>query len=406
MSGKRFGVVGRPRLLFVINEAYFLLSHRRRMAYAAAEAGFEVHVAAPTHHAWAPVDFNVDALRSEGWVFHPILLWRRGTNPLHELATFLSILRLLLRVRPEVVHFITIKPNLYGGLAARIAGVPAVVYAVTGLGHLFSGSGAILAVIRAVVVRILAMSFRHPNSRVLFQNNGDRRHLVAAGIVEDARAEVVGGAGVDLSVFALTPESGEIPVVVLAARLIWEKGVREFVEAARLLCNDGVRARFVLIGGSHASNPRAVPPAMIEGWVKEGIVEWLGYRQDMPALLAESHVVCLPSVYGEGVPKIVLEAAACGRPVVATRLPGCIEAIEDGETGLLVPPGDVPALARALRTLIQDPLLRRRMGAAARARAELSFDENDVALQAVALYRTLLGFGTQQDMGTGKSRVA
>ena len=385
------GEVGRPlRLLFVLNEAYFLLSHRGAIVRGAKEAGFEIHVAAPPHHAWAPPGFDVSQLEQEGVTFHPIPMSRRGMNPFGELQTFFALWRLYRRLRPDLVHHVTIKPNLYGGIAARLAGVPAVVYAVTGLGHLFASANPPLAFLRPAVVAGLRLSLNHRNARVIFQNRDDRDLLVSAGAVSPDRCVVLGGAGVDLGLFArLAPPSGT-PLVVLASRLIWDKGVGVFVEAARALRREGVTARFALVGGTHASNPQAVPEATLKAWVAEGVVEWWGYRTDMPDVLERSHVVCLPSSYGEGVPKVLLEAAAAARPVVASDIPGCRDAVVAGVTGLLVPPGDAAALGIALRRLIENPDQCAAMGVAARQRAQAEFDERSVVKRTMAIYRLLL----------------
>lgn len=391
-AGERAGnaaFAGRT-LLFVVNEAYFILSHRLAVARAAQRAGFAVHIAAPIHHAWAPADFDLAELRREGFAFHPIQLQRRTINPLTEARTFLSLLRLYRRLRPDVIHHLTIKPNLYGGWAARIAAVPAVVYAVTGLGQAFARGGGVGAVLRALLTRGLGVSFRHPNSFIVFQNIEDRDQLTRLGVAIATRTVVMRGSGVDLVRFRPQPDPDGLPTVVLASRMIWEKGIGEFVEAARALKAEGIGARFALVGGTHSSNPRAVPEKVLRSWAQENLVEWWGYRQDMADVLAGSSVVCLPTSYGEGVPKILLEAAACGRPVVASDIPGCREAVESGVTGLLVPPGDVGRLAEALKALIQSRALRLAMGAAGRRRAEAAFDEADIAAQTLAVYSWLL----------------
>ena len=380
---------GSPRLLFVSNEAYFLLSHRLAVAKAAQDAGWEVHIAAPPDHVWAPPGFSVAQFETLGFFFHPVPLSRRGRNLLGEFATLLSLVRLYRRLRPHLVHHLTIKPNLYGGLAARAASVPAVVSTVTGLGQLFVGGGLGAAALRSVVGRLLAVALHHPNSRVIFQNADDQRRLVGMGIVAAAAAVLIRGSGVDTRRFRPLAEPKGPPVVALCARLIWEKGVAVFVEAARLLRGRGVSARFVLVGDTQPSNPRSVPAATLRGWEKEGVAEWWGYREDMNAVFASCHIVCLPSTYGEGVPKVLLEAAACGRPVVTTDHSGCRDAVWDGVTGLLVPPGDAAALADALHRLIGEASVRRSMGEAGRVLVEREFDERDIAERTLQVYSAL-----------------
>ena len=310
-------------------------------------------------------------------------------NPLQEAKTLVSLFILVWRLRPQVAHLITIKPNLYGGVVARLLRVPSVTFAVTGLGHLYIGRRTSTAVVRSVVNRLLRFSLNHSNSRVIFQNPDDRKYLVERGVTQAARAVVILGSGVDLSRFVVHPEPAGPPVVILGARLIWDKGVEEFVAAARILKAQGVVGRFVLAGDTQPSNPRSVPSATIQGWVDEGVLEWWGYRSDMEVVLAAASVVCLPSTYGEGVPKILLEAAASGRPIVTTDLPGCRETVRDGVTGVLTRPGDVNGIADALRGLLEDPGLRRRMGEAGRKLAEERFDDLNIARQTLRVYEQL-----------------
>ncbi|MDA0654182.1 MAG: glycosyltransferase family 4 protein [Proteobacteria bacterium] len=378
-----------PRLLFVLNEAYFFLSHRLPVAERARAEGWEVHVAAPPDHVWAPPGFSVADLEAQGFIFHPIPLSRRGTNLFGEARTFLALWRLFVRLRPNLVHLVTIKPNLYGGLAARLARVPSVVFAVTGLGQVFVARGARAAMLRAVVRGLLRIALGHPNRRVIFQNHDDFRTWVDAGIVPPDAAMVVRGSGVDLAAYRAGPPPPGAPLVVLASRLIWEKGVQAFADAARLLRSEGVEARFALVGDTQPSNPRAVPAAILDAWQRDGVVEWWGYRGDMAAVLAESSIVCLPSTYGEGIPKILLEAAAAGRPIVTNDIAGCREAVEDGITGWLVPPGDGAALAARLRDLIENPGRAADFGAAGRDLAEREFSDDAIAAATVEVYRML-----------------
>ncbi len=378
------------KLLYIVNESYFFMSHRLPIARAAHAAGYQVHVAAPEDHVWAPEGFTVQALRDAGFAFHPIPLSRRGTNPWQEARTLIALWRLIRGLRPELVHLLTIKPLLYGGLAARLLGVPGVVAAVTGLGQVFVSSGATAGLLRRLAVMAYRVATGHPNGRVIVQNAGDMETLARSGAVKPERMVLIRGSGVSLSAFAPSPEPDGPPLVILPARMIWEKGVAEFVEAARLLRARGVEARFALVGDSKASNPRAVPQPTLEKWSREEGVEWWGRRTDMARVFAGAHIVCLPSTYGEGVPKVLIEAAACGRPIVACDIPGCREITHQGENGLLVPPGDTEALAAALARLIENSDLRRRFGARGRELVEAGFSEDRVVRATLEVYRALL----------------
>ena len=376
----------KPVLLFVVNEAYFFVSHRLPIALEAQRRGYDVHVAAPDDHVWAPSDYSVEDLARHGLTYHRIPISRRGTSPWQELRTFMAILGLYRRLRPDIVHHLTIKPNLYGGLAARLTGVAGVVYAITGLGQMFVSSQGLQRSLRPFVLAFMRIAFGHGNAKVIVQNKSDQEFLVRNRVAAIENTVLIQGSGVDLDQFTPVPEGPGDPVVVLPSRLIWEKGVQEFADAARQLRRDGVRARFALVGNTHPSNPRAVPEETLRAWDAAGDVEWWGRREDMPQVMAESHIVCLPSQYGEGVPKVLLEAAAAGRPVVATDTPGCREVIDDGAEGLLVPPGDSAALAEALRKLLESPDQRRAKGAAGRQRAARELGIDQVVARTVQVY--------------------
>ena len=379
-----------PILLFVVNEAYFFVSHRLPIALEAQRQGYDVHVAAPADNVWAPEDYSVAELAKSGLSFHEIPISRRGTQPAQELRTFLALLRLYRRLRPDIVHHLTIKPNLYGGVAARLAGVPGVVCAITGLGQMFVATQGPLRLLRPIILSLLRIAMQHRNARVIVQNRSDRKFLVDNRVVDIGNTVLIQGSGVDLTLFRLAPEPEGDPVVILPSRLIWEKGIQEFVDAARQLKDQRVAARFALVGNTHPSNPRAVPEETLRGWAAAGVVEWWGRREDMPEVMARSHIVCLPSKYGEGVPKVLLEAAAAGRPVVATDTAGFREVVENGVEGLLVPAADSAALAGALRRLIETPDERKAMGRSARIGAEVAFGVDEVIRRTLEIYNELL----------------
>jgi len=366
------------------------MTHRLPIARAMAAEGWEIHVAAPDDHVWAPADFSVKAISDEGFQYHCVPLSRRGRNPLQEIRTCTAIWRLMRRLQPDLVHLLTIKPVIYGGLAAKAARVNALICTVTGLGQIFVASGLGNTIIRKVVGILYRIAFSHRNLRVIVQNESDGEVLLDAGTLDRDRLRLVRGSGVNLKEFQPVDPPDNGALVVLPARLIWEKGVGEFVAAARLVRARGVEARFALIGDTHQSNPRAVPAAQIEAWVAEGAIEWWGRRTDMPNVLAQSAIVCLPSTYGEGVPKVLIEAAAVARPIVATDIPGCRAVVRDGENGLLIPPGDTQALANALGHLIADPNLRRRMGERGREIVESGFGESHVVRQTIDIYAEVL----------------
>ncbi len=372
------------RLLYLVNIPRFFVSHRLPLALAAREAGYEVHVATSAHDRE-----HVAVIEAAGFPFHPLPLSQHGMRPLEEGRTILAIERLYRKLKPDLVHHVTIKAVIYGGIAARLARVPAAVFAITGLGYLYSEPGFKARLARMGASVAFRAALGHPNARLIFQNPDDRAMFLREKLIDETRTVVIKGSGVDMSAFMPMPEADGVPVILFAGRLLWKKGVGEFVEAARRLKNGGVAARFVVVGYGEPSSPAAVPESQIRDWAASGLVEWWGKRDDMPTVFAQSHLVCLPSSYGEGVPKVLIEAAACGRAIVTTDTPGCREITRDGENGLLVPPGDVDALAAAIRRLAADGELRRAMGARGREIALAEFSLESVVAQTFAVYQTL-----------------
>jgi glycosyltransferase involved in cell wall biosynthesis len=368
----------------VVNDAAFFLSHREPVAKAARDRGFLVVVATAAGPA-------VHAVVDAGYEHREIRLTRSGRNPFAEALSVVSLIRLFRSVRPDIVHLVTIKPVLYGGIAARMVGVPSVVSAIPGLGTVFgSVSDSRMSMARFAAKLLYTLALGHRNQRVIFQNSNDRNVLTMMTRLRPDKAIMIPGSGVDLSEYKMADEAEtDVPVVVMAARLLRDKGVYEFTEAARILKQDDVRARFLLVGDPDHTNASSVNESQLEAWREEGIVEILGFRSDIASIFAMSHIVVLPS-YGEGIPKVLVEAAACGRPVVTTDIPGCREAIAPDQSGLLVPPRDARALADAIKHLIENADLRRRMGRAGRRFAERHFAIEDVIAKHLSTYKALL----------------
>lgn len=372
-----------PRLAFVVNNVDFLLSHRLVLVKGALAKGYEVHVIGPA----GP---GVAALERLGVPCHEWRLDRSGQQAAAEALTVARLVRLYRCVKPELVHHVTIKPVLYGSLAARLTGVRGVVNAVSGLGYIFLAEGLRAELRRQAVGLAYRAALSTPNSRVILQNDDDEAELRALGALAHAHVVKIRGSGVDLARFRPQSEPKEPPVtVVLPARLLRDKGVVEFVEAGRLLRAQGVRARMVLVGGLDPGNPAGITAAELEAWVRAGDVEAWGHRADMPEVFAQANIVCLPS-YREGMPKVLLEAAACGKAIVTTDVPGCRDAVANGHIGVLAPVRDAAGLAWALKVLINDPERRRILGGLAAAHARAHFSEDRVLQQHLEVYESLV----------------
>lgn len=369
-------------LMFVVNVDWFFLSHRLPIALAALRDGYQVHIATGLTDKRAELEHH-------GLVVHPLALERSSASLRSAWRTGVELWRVFRSVRPDVLHLVTIKPVLLGGLVARLARVPAVVAAVSGLGFVFTARGFRATLRRVLVGALYRVALGHRNLKVITQNPDDRARLARLAHLPDATVAMILGSGVDLIQYRHTQLPPGVPVVVLAARLLADKGVHEFVQAARLLRQQGVSARFCLVGEPDPANPASLAQAELTRWADEGVVELWGQRADMPTVLGQAYAVVLPS-YREGLPKVLLEAAACGRAVVTTDVPGCRDAIEPGVTGVLVPVRDAVALAEALKGLIKDHARCQAMGEAGRALAERAFDVREVVAAHLRLYQELV----------------
>lgn len=372
----------KPKLLFFISEDWYYWSHRRPLALAAREAGYDVVLVTRVGGLQARIE-------ADGIRVVPFAISRGGMNPLRDVGMLARLIAVYRRERPTLVHQVAIKPVIFGSIAARIVGVAHVVNALGGLGFSFTSCSWRGRILR-VLVRLLLKAALSRGLLVL-QNADDAALLCGERIVDRARIRIVRGSGVDLDRFrpAAVPPTGP-PVVMLAARMLWDKGVGEFVAAAGRLRKRGCAARFVLVGGRDDENPQSIDASTLARWQQDGIVEWWGHRDDMPAIYALATIACLPS-YREGMPKSLLEAAACGLAVVTTDVPGCRQVVRQGENGLLVPAQDAPALAHAIGELLADPARRRQFAAASRAMAEREFGEASVVAQFLAIYSEFAG---------------
>lgn len=368
------------KLFFIVNEPWFFLSHRLPIALAAKEQGYAVHVATKAGEA-------VSEISKHGFVHHIIPLSRSGNTVLGELACLFAIWKLLRKIKPDVIHLVTIKPVLYGGIASRFTSVKKVVAAVSGLGTLFLAQGMKAELKRKLGAGLYRLALRSKKTTVILQNPDDRQLLMELGAVKPEQTVLIRGSGVDLSSYQFFPEALDgIPVVTFAARLLFDKGLAEYVAAVQLLNSRGVEATYQIVGDIDLGNPTSATEKDIKAWDVIPNLSVLGYQQDMAAVFKGSNIVVLPS-YREGLPKVLIEAAACGRAVITTDVPGCRDAIEANKTGLLVPAKNSIELANAIEQLVLDSALRARMGTAGRKLAEEAFSIDQVIEQHLSIYQ-------------------
>jgi len=370
-----------PKLLFVVTEDWAFWSHRLPTAFAARDAGYEVVVVARIRNHQP----RIEALgfRTIAWTIK-----RESLNPLNELAALFDLIRIYKQERPDVTYHVAIKAILYGAVAARLAHVRNTVNLFSGLGIVFISPRFKFRMIRALVSPLLRWALRPASARLQVQNTDDRAILNGLGISAPERTDMVPGSGLNLEDFPETPEPEGPPKAVLVSRMLWNKGIGELVEAARILKAKRVNLEIVLVGAPDPANPASIPEQHLKAWQEEGLIRWLGRREDIADILADSHISVLPS-YREGMPKSLLEAAAIGRPLVAFDVPGCRDLVHDGENGLLVPFQDVNALAAALEKLSLDSAWRKRLGAQARRDVETTYADAPIQQRLKTLFERL-----------------
>ena len=370
------------KILFIVNVDWFFISHRLPIALRAINEGYEVHIATKTTN-------KLNELKDNGIIVHPLNFHRSKKSPLLILIEFWKTYSIIKLVNPDILHLVTIKPVLLGGIASRLAGVSSVVFAISGLGHVFSKKGITGFLQRKISSLMYFFALGHKNPHIIFQNSSDKSKLFRSAKVDIQKSSIINGSGIDLTKFKRKPFPKGNPVVLFASRLIADKGVREFVDAAKVLKENGVNARFQIAGEPDKLNPSSITDEELDSWRKGNHIELFGFCKDMSSLISSSTIIVFPSYYGEGLPKILIEAAACGRPVITTDHPGCRDAIKNNISGLLVQARSVEQLSEAIVKLIKNPSLCERMGAEGRVLAEQRFDINSVITKHLNIYKTL-----------------
>lgn len=371
-------------ILILVNEISFLISHRLDILIAAKKRGYQVKIAygeLGSSTTQILLDKDIECFK--------VRLNRRSINPFQELLSIFSICQIFYQLKPDIVHLITIKACLYGGIAARLTKVPCVVSAIAGLGILFDSKKRFNLILRKLLYPFFCVAFNHPNQIVIVQNLEDKKVLIKWGVLYSKKICLFPGSGEDLSKYTDLVEQKGIITICFASRLLHNKGVFDFISAAKILTKRGVKAKFFLAGSLDAGNPNSLTKKELEDIVKDQTVEFLGYQNDVPSLYAKSHIVCLPSYYGEGLPKALIEAASASRAIITTDHPGCRDAIIPNETGLLVPIKDPQKLANALQRLIENPQERVRMGKAGRKFAEEKFPIKKIVQGHLDIYNSL-----------------
>lgn len=367
------------RLLYVVTEDWYFCSHRFALACAARDAGYEVWVA-------TRVDQHEQQIRDAGFHLVPLQMERSSLSLRSQWRALQELTRVYREVQPDIVHHVALKPVLIGSMAAQRAKVPAVVNALAGLGFVFTSESLQARALRPLIRMWFRRVLSRGNSRLILQNPDDARLFVENKLIAAERIVMIRGSGVDVQRYHVLPEPQGALTVALVARMLRDKGIVELVEAARLLRSQNRNVRVILAGGLDELNPSCLHEEEIRAWEREGLIEWWGEVEDVRTVWAHAHLAVLPS-YREGLPKSLLEAAACGRALIATDVPGCREIVQHNKNGLLVPVRAVAPLADAMIKLLEAATVRKRLGEAGRQMVEREFSQEKVIADTLALYK-------------------
>ena len=369
------------KILLFANTDWYLFNYRLSLAQALVDAGHEVILLSPPgQYGRTLTDYGLD------WQLFP--LSRRGLNPISETISILKLASLYRQIKPDITHHFTTKCIIYGSFAAKMAGIPHIINAVTGRGYIYSHNDWSTAVARKMISPLYKASIN--GTEVIFQNEEDRHFFLGKKFIDEVHSHLIPGSGVDVDKFQVSPLPSGKPIILLPSRMLWSKGVNEFITAASIFRKDGLNALFVLVGEPDPGNPDSIPVNQLEEWDHLDNVEWWGWQDDMVKVFQKSTVVCLPSYYGEGLPKSLIEGAASGRPLVATDIPGCREVIRQGINGYLVPIKDGVSLAKAIEKTITDKDLTQQMGHNSRKIVECRYSTEIVNNATISIYNKYL----------------
>lgn len=371
------------KILYFVSEDWYFCSHRLPIARAAKKSGFEVVVV-------TNVDKYKKIIKNEGFRLIPIKLNRRGKNPLKELSIILKLIKILKNEKPDIIHNVALKPIIYGSIAALFSAKSYVVNAFAGMGYIFTGNDLRHTALKKFFLAFYKLAFLRDKTFGLFQNSEDQNFLFENNIISAEKSFLIKGSGVNLQKFSFKkePEDNFIKLV-MASRMLWDKGVGELVEASKILNKKNIKFKTILVGLPDLHNPESIDEEILNVWDKYSYIEYLGFRNDVSDIISKSNIVALPS-YREGLPKFLLEGAACSRAIVTTDVPGCRDVVSNNVNGFLVQPKNVAQLADALEQLINDKKLRQKFGKAGRKIVENKFSEEIVIEKTMNLYESLL----------------
>lgn len=372
----------KQKLLLLVNVDSFFISHRIEIGLAAIKKGYEVHVGCLL------TKNNKNFLKKKGFLVHNVNFHRSSLNVFSFFKNLLEIYFLFKRIKPNIVHLISVKPAILGGIVCRILKVPSVVFSITGLGSLYLSESFLFKFCKLAINQMYKLVFMHDNVKIIFQNKSDLGYFKKKINLDIKKTILIKGSGVSLKKYFPTQIPSGRPVVLMASRFLKDKGIFEFVNSAKILKEKKINAEFVLVGLEDPHNPSHISSFTIENWVKKKLISNWGYQKNMNKILSKSSVVVLPS-YGEGFPKIIMEAAACSRAVITTNVPGCRDAVKPNITGILVPVKNSKALANAIIHLLKNKSKLREMGKKGLVYAKKNFGIQGIVAKNLDIYSEL-----------------
>lgn len=372
------------KILFIVSEDWYFVSHRFNLAKEAISKGYEVSLL-------TNVNSHKNEIESAGINLLPWSLQRNSFNPIKEIRSIIQIISAINFIQPSLVHSVALKPILYSSIASKFSCVKSIVFAFAGLGYLFTSNKFLIKIGRLPVVISLRLLLNNDNSNFIFQNQDDIDIFLTLKIAKESNINLIPGSGVDTNRFFpdFQKVRDSVPIIILPARLLWDKGIGDFVEAAKILRDKDFNARFVLVGQFDPHNPANIPQSKIDEWVRNKIIEYWGFQENMPKILNQSTIVCLPS-YREGFPKVLLEAASCSKPIIATDVPGCRQAVHHNKNGLLVPLRNPKVLAGSIEKMVNDKDLCEKMGEAGLKRVHSELSQEIISKKTFSIWEKII----------------
>ena len=373
----------RERILFVVSEDWYFYSHRLYLAKVAAASGFKVGLLSHFSN-------HKKLIEKEGIITFNWLLKRSSKNIIKEITAIKGVTSSIKTFKPDIIHAVAMKPVLYSSIASYFLGLKNRVYALAGLGHVFTSNKKYFIVLRFCMEFFLKFLLKTHKTILILQNPEDQEVVLNAGIINQSHIRLIRGAGVDMELFSFSPIPKGIPIIILPSRMLWAKGILDFINCAKIINKDKKIARFILIGAPDNQNPDSIPKEKLEEWSKSDLIEWWGHQSDMVKVYHKSTIICLPTTYGEGLPKALLESASCARPIVTYDRPGCREIVRDRYNGFLVKPKDINDLANKISQLLKNPNLCIQMGRNGRRMVKENFTQEIIAEQTIKVWEELL----------------